>query len=179
MSVVKEFFGGGNAELASIDRLKRVRGYSKFCDVTEVTENQLDLDDAVMVGDFISGKVICDKQSTLCAVKILSLKNKGSGKYHTAISSDDFTNSQVTGRLMPAKVEGVHLKILVSNSVHEVVWEGTNCTTIEVNDSMINLLLAKELLEQLPITSSKTVISSLLPYDKSLVDATGCCCIKR
>ena len=96
----------------STDRLKRVRGYSKFCDVTEVTENQLDLDDAVMVGDFIAGKVICDKQSTLCVVKILSLKNKGSGKYHTAISSNEFMNSQVTGRLMPAKVEGIHLKFL-------------------------------------------------------------------
>ena len=56
--------------------------------------------------------------------------------------------------------------------MHEVVWEGKNCTTIDVNDSMINLLAAKELLDQLPITSSKTVISSLLPYDKSLVDAT-------
>ena len=105
-------------------------------------------------------------------MKILSLKDKGSGKYNTAIPSDQLTSSQVTGRLMPAKVDGVHLKIGASNSVHEVVWEGTNCTTIDVQDSVINLLAAKELLNQLPIASSKTVISSLLPYDKSLVDAT-------
>ena len=67
----------------------------------------------------------------------------------------------MTGRLMPAKVDGVHLKIGASNPVHEVVWEGTNCTTIDVQDSVINLLAAKELLNQLPIASSKTVISSL------------------
>ena len=36
VSVVKEFFGSGNAELASTDRLKRVRSDSKFCDVEEV-----------------------------------------------------------------------------------------------------------------------------------------------
>ena len=170
VSVVKEFFGGGNAELVSTDRLKRVRGYSKFCDVEEASENQLDLDDAIMVEDFIARKVICDKQSTLCVVKILSLKDKGSGKYNTAIPSDQLTSSQVTGRLMPAKVDGLHLKIGAPNPVHEVVWEGTNCTTINVQDSVINLLAAKELLNQLSIASSKTVISSLLPYDKCLVD---------
>ena len=81
-----------------------------------------------------------------CVVKILSLKDKGSGKYNTAIPSDQLTSSQVTGRLMPAKVDGVHLKIGASNSVQEVVWEGTNCTTIDVQDSVINLLAAKELL---------------------------------
>ena len=76
----------------------------------------------------------------LCVVKILSLKEKGSGKYNTAIPSDQLTRSQVTGRFMPAKVDGVHLKIGASNSVHEVVWEGTNCTTIDVQDSVIDLL---------------------------------------
>ena len=45
---MKEYFGGGNAELASTDRLKRVRGYSKFCDVEEVSENRLDLDDGII-----------------------------------------------------------------------------------------------------------------------------------
>ena len=97
------------------------------------------------LGDFIAGKVIWEKQTTLCVAKILSLKDKESGKFRTAIPSEHFDNSMITGRLMPAKVCDEKLMIHQSSSVHEVMWDGLSCTTIDVTDSVISLLAAKNL----------------------------------
>ena len=45
VTVVKEYFRGDNYGLASTDRAKRVRGYSRFCGNHKMSEEQLDLDD--------------------------------------------------------------------------------------------------------------------------------------
>ena len=172
VSIMKEFFGGDGFTVASTDRLKRVRGYSKFPEVDKLEDVELDLDEAIMVGDFVAGKVIHEKQSTFCIAKILSMKEKESGKFKTIISSDHLNSIVVTGRLMPAKVSDEKLVILSSRSLHEFIWEGANCTTIDMNSSSANLVVVRDLLSHLPLASSKSVSSSFLPYDTSLVDAS-------
>ena len=52
------------------------------------------------------------------------------------------------------------------------MWEGANCTTINVENSFITLEDAKYYLSHLPIASPKNVSSSLLPYSADLVDGT-------
>lgn len=99
------------------------------------------------------------------------MKEKESGKFKTIIPSCDLSNTMVTGQLMTAKVNDNMLSILPSNtSLHELMWEGANCTTINVENSFITLEDAKYYLSHLPIASPKNVSSSLLPYSADLVD---------
>ena len=72
---------------------------------------------------------------------------------------------------MPPKACDEMLMIHQSSSVHEVMWDGISSTTIEVKYLSISLLAIKDLLSRLAV-SSKTIYSSLLPYDENLVDAT-------
>ena len=45
-------------------------------------------------------------------------------------------------------------------SIHEVVWDGANCTVIHLGDSKFELAKAMKLMAELPLVSSKKVISS-------------------
>ena len=65
-----------------------MRGYSKFPDVDTLNDVECDQDDAIMVGDFVGGKVIHENQSTFCIAEILSLKEKESENFKTITSSD-------------------------------------------------------------------------------------------
>ena len=68
--------------------MKCIRGYSKFPDVDTLNDVERDQDDAIMVGDFVAGKVIHENQSTFCIAEILPLKEKESEKFKTITSSD-------------------------------------------------------------------------------------------
>ena len=60
-----------------MDRLKRVCGYSKFNSSEEQGEINVDLDDSIIIGDYVAGRILVEKQitqSSLCIAKILSLR---------------------------------------------------------------------------------------------------------
>ena len=174
-SIIKEFFGGSKIDLTSTDRLKRVRGYSKFNSSEEQGEINVDLDDSIIIGDYVAGRILVEKQitqSSLCIAKILSLKDRQSGIYKTAIPSNSLGNTEVTAKIMPAKVVDGFLKFVPSNGTPEVVWDGNKCTTVAIEDFAINLEEAISLFSLLPLVSPKRIKSSLLPYDDSFVEAT-------
>ena len=129
----------------------------------------IELDDTVMIGDYVAGNVISDKHLTFCIAKILSLRDKDE-KYYIAISFYSFKTAQVTSRLMCTKVVDSNLIVFSSKSNHEVVWDGEKCTTISLQNVTVPLDKAVELtiFNSLPLAT----VSSLLPYHESLIYIT-------
>ena len=77
-----------------------------------------------------------------------------------------------TTRTLQAIVEGDFLKNDPSTLTnHEVVWDGANCVPIHWNDRKIEMSKAKQIMEQLPVCCTKSIIFSLLSYEISLVIA--------
>ena len=71
-TVVKQFFSSLNPPSYN-DRLKRVRCFSKF---SNDNDDELELDNMVMLGDYICSKVpLQDKSLTFSIGKIKSMKN--------------------------------------------------------------------------------------------------------
>ena len=82
------------------------------------------MDDSIIIGDYVAGRILVEKQitqSSLCIAKILSLKDRQSGIYRTAIPSNSLGNTEVTAKIMPAKVVDGFLKFVPSNGTPEVV----------------------------------------------------------
>ena len=53
----------GNTQVSSADRLRRVRGHSKHPGPSNTAddENDLDLDDAIILGDILALKILLEK----------------------------------------------------------------------------------------------------------------------
>ena len=158
--------------------MKRVCGYSKFCGDEKINADKIDLDDTVMIGDYLAGNVISNQRSTFCIAKILSLRDKDR-KFNTAFPFDCFKTAQVTSKVMCTKLVDSNLIIVPSRSTHEVVWDGEKCTTIALQNLTIALDEAVELFNSLPLASTKSTTSSLLPYHDSLIDTVDAVVVKE
>ena len=85
-TVIRELF---NESGSSLDRLRRVRTYSKFPDSNsndheDLMAGEVELDTWIMLGDNVCGKVVMeDRCTTLCIGKITSMKNITEKTYKT------------------------------------------------------------------------------------------------
>ena len=85
-TVIRELF---NVSGSSLDRLRRVRTYSKFPDSNsnvheDLMAGEVELDTWIMLGDNVCGKVVMeDRCTTLCIGKITSMKNITEKTYKT------------------------------------------------------------------------------------------------
>ena len=87
-TVVRELF---NESGSSMDRLRRVRSYSKFVGTDVVDEpsmvEDVELDNMIMLGDNAGGNIMLDDGSTCLAIgKIVSMKDVPDKKFKTVIS---------------------------------------------------------------------------------------------
>ena len=85
-TVIRELF---NESGSSLDRLRRVRTYSKFPDANcndheDLIAGEVELDSMIMLGDHFCGKVVMeDGCTTLCIGEIASMKYTTEKTYKT------------------------------------------------------------------------------------------------
>ena len=171
-TIVKEILNG-DVELSSADRLRRVRGYTKHPGTTEVIDSDdgdLDLDDAIMLGDVLSVKVKYDGTSVVLAfVKITSMKNKNNNKYETIIPAINIGDFFFDGRIYEGKITN-DILILKNASIEEMCYgiDGNLCILVQLRGLCIEREKVMHLMKQIPLSSKAISNSKLLPYDECL-----------
>ena len=78
-SIVKRMLNSDEAQSSS-DRLRRVRGYTKYPDKITEVQSDLDLDDCILLGDTLAAKVQIESEASLCILKIRSIRDNTSKK---------------------------------------------------------------------------------------------------
>ena len=157
-------------EQSSNDRLRGVRGYTKHPGKVGEVQDDVDLDDCIMIGDMLAGKVQLNETAkllaSLCILRIRSIKEKSSKKYETIINSIDIGNKSFTGLIMEGKVIDENLLVDIPKNINkEININGSMVVYVKIRQS--KLPDAKRVFVILPIKLSHCS-SSLLPYHLQL-----------
>ena len=161
-SVAKEIFNEFEHG-SSTYILHQVRAYTKYVpmDDGEVIDNddaELKLDEMIMVGDLVCGK-ICLKEgkASFTVGKIASMKNLTDKKFKTISPTAKMPDLQFKVKIGQADVTE---EIISFNNVWSstlVTWKGTNCALVDVPDLRLDMQKAVKLMSSLPIAGHQKV----------------------
>ena len=169
-SAVREIFNE-NFDGSSTDRLRRVRSYSKYVTAEEFdsTDNEVELDEMVMTGDKVCGKVAL-KSGTACFAigKIASIKDITSKKFKTCSPIAKLHELQFQVKIAKARITGDTLHVHHEWSSSLLTWNGSHCVLLDIPDQMLEASKALYLMQSLPLAESQKVDHVYLPYHSSL-----------
>ena len=171
-SVVRMLFNQ-SWEGASVDRLRRVRSYTKYLSPGEGAEQEteseeLDLDEIIMIGDSVCGKVMMQGGKACFAVgKITSIRDIEAKKFKTVSPVQTIEKLQFQVKICHGRINGEKLQLLQSSS-GLMTWKGTHCLPLQLSHMELDLFKATQAFKSLPIVDGQHVDLSCLPYHQSL-----------
>ena len=158
---------------SSSDRLRRVRGFTKYPDKITEIQNDLDLDDCILIGDTLAAKVQVDGTASLCILRIRAIRDKTSKKYETVISGVEVGNKLFTGQIMEGKITDDNLVVNVPKSIYEEISiDGNTAVYVKMIHSKLHISEAQKVFHILPVKLGHGS-SRLLPYHSSLSESSA------
>ena len=156
----------------STDRLRRVRSYTKYVaadDLDSVDENEVELDEMIMIGDKLGGKVAL-KFGTACFTvgKIVSIKDIKSKKFKTYSPTAKLPDLQFQVKIGKAIITGDSLHVNNDWSSSVMTLNGSHCILLDMPDHYLDVGKALGLMKSLPLVESQKVENAYLPYHSSL-----------
>ena len=164
-----------SVDKASADRLRRVRSYTNYPDPGEsdVSGNEgdpdIELDDMIMIGDIVCGKVaLKNGKACLAVAKIASIRDIPSKKFLTVSAMATMGSLQFQVKICHVRVTEEKMQILQTSS-GLLTWKGSHCVSLHLTHMELEMGKAIEILKSLPIADNQRVeLSSCLPYHQSL-----------
>ena len=145
-----------------------MRGYSKNVGIQETigSDDDVDLDECVMLGDTLSAKVQIDAGLVaFCIFKVKSIKGKDSGKFETVISGISMGKKVFTEVVLEGKVMGNDLALKVSKSIREeITVDGTFAIYCKIQNMLLSLSETSSLFGLLPLYEANSKTYKLLPH---------------
>ena len=165
-SVIRELF---NESGSSADRLRRVRVFSKFIsDENELTlPDDLELDEMIMLGDKVCGKITQDGSACLAIGKISSMRDLTDKKYQTVSPVGNIVNLQLQVNICHAKVNDGMLVVGDATS-RLITWKGTHCCSLNLSNMSLEIEKALSIMTSLPLADNQPTLLACLPYHPSL-----------
>jgi hypothetical protein len=178
-SVVREIFNEFEHG-SSTYRLHRVRAYTKCVpkdadDVIDDDDDELELDEMIMVGDLLCGKIgLKDGKTSFAVGKIASIKNLTDKKFRTVSPTAKMPDLQFQVKIGQANVTE---DIITFNNVWSstlITWKGTHCALVDIPDLILDRQKAVKLMQSLPLADHQKVDNLFLPYHPSLEVSLDC-----
>ena len=172
-SVIREIFNESENG-SSNDRLRRVRSYTKYLstDSGEIVDNDdddLELDEMIMVGDLLCGKIaLKDGKASFAVGKIASMKDMTDKKFKTVSPIAKIPDLQFQVKIGQANVIEDIVSFNQGWSSILMTWKGTHCALVDMPDLELEMDKAVRLMQSLPVADHQKVENSFLPYHSSL-----------
>ena len=136
-SVIRMLFNE-NVDKTSVDRFRRVRSYSSYpdpCQSDETVNEDIELDEMVMIGDTLCGKVaLKDGKACLAIAKITSIRDIQNKKFLTVSGIEKMEGLQFQVKVCHVSATEEKLQMLGTSS-GLLTWKGSHCISIQLSNS--------------------------------------------